>query len=84
MSDVPPALPDVSSEAQALMTACEGAMAIISCINTESDAHDSANATFEEAASQLEELGYSHEISSDGVLFSRGPVAEEYPPSATY
>jgi hypothetical protein len=26
----------------------------------------------------LEELGYSHEISSDRVLFSREPVVEEY------
>jgi hypothetical protein len=82
MADVPPALTDVSPEAQVLVTACGAAMAITSCVNTESDAHDSANATFEEAASQLEELGYSHEISSDGVLFSRGPLVEEYAPSA--
>jgi hypothetical protein len=41
-----------------------------------------ANATFEEAASQLEELGYSHEIIADGVLFSREPVVEEHGPSA--
>jgi hypothetical protein len=85
MSDVPPALTDVLPEAQVLMTACEGAMTTISCANTESDAqaHDSANATFEEAASQLEELGYSHEISSDGVLFSRESVVVDYGPSAT-
>ena len=38
-------------------------MAIINCVDTESEAHDWANAAFEEAASQqLEELGYSHEI----------------------
>jgi hypothetical protein len=53
-----------------------------SCTDTGSEAHDSANATFEEAASQLEELGYSHEILADGVLFSREPVVEEYGPSA--
>jgi hypothetical protein len=51
-------------------------------MNTGSEAHDSANATFEEAASQLEEQGYSHEIISDGVIFSRGSVVEEYDPSA--
>jgi hypothetical protein len=42
-------------------------MTTSNCVNTESEAHDSANATFEEAASQLEEQGYSHEINSDGV-----------------
>ena len=57
-------------------------MTITNCTNTESDAHDSANATFEEAASQLEELGYSHEISSDGVLFSRESVVVDCGPSA--
>jgi hypothetical protein len=82
MADVPPASADVSPEAQKLMTACEGAMAITNCVDTGSEAHDSANATFEEAASQLEELGYSHEVISDGVLFSREPVVEEYDPSA--
>ena len=84
MADVPPALTGVSPEAQVLMAACGGAMAVINCVNTESDdAHDSANATSELAASQLEELciGYSHEISSDGVAFSREPVVEEYGPS---
>jgi hypothetical protein len=30
-----------------------------------------ANTAFEESASQLEELGYVHEITSDGVTFSR-------------
>jgi hypothetical protein len=79
MADVPPALTgvcyNVSPEAKVLMTACEGAMTTTSCVNTGSEAHGSANATFEEApASQLEELGYTYEISSDGVLFSRGPV----------
>jgi hypothetical protein len=82
MADVPPALTDVSPEAKELMTACEGTVAIINCANTGSEAHDLANATSEEAASQLEELGYSHEISPDGVLFSREPVVEEYDPSA--
>jgi hypothetical protein len=87
MANVPPALTGVSPEAQELMTACGGSMASNNCVNTERrDAHDSANATFEEAASQLEELGYSHEISheisSDGVLFSREPVVEEHDPSA--
>jgi hypothetical protein len=59
-------------------------MAITNCVDTgsEAHAHDSANATFEEAASQLEELGYSHEIISDGVLFSRESVVGEYDPSA--
>jgi hypothetical protein len=48
------------------MTACEkGAMTAISCVNTGSEAHDPANATFGESASQLEELGYLHEIAPD-------------------
>jgi hypothetical protein len=47
-------------------------MTTTSCVSTGSEAHDSANATFEEAASQLEDLGYLHEITSDGVAFSRG------------
>jgi hypothetical protein len=71
MADVTPDVTGVSPEAQKLMTACEGAMTTINCVNTESEAHDSANATFEEAASQLEEQGYSHEIASTGFLFTR-------------
>jgi hypothetical protein len=57
MSDAQPDLPVVSPEAQELMTACKGAMSIISCVSTESAAHDLANATFEEAASQLDSVG---------------------------
>ena len=38
-------------------TACEGAMTTTNCVNTGSEAHDPANAAFEEAASQLEEQG---------------------------
>ena len=64
------------------MTACGGAMTTTSCVSTGSEAHDSANATFEEAASQLEELGYSYEMSSDGILFSREPVVVGYDSSA--
>jgi hypothetical protein len=71
MADITPAETDVSPEAQKLMTACEGAMTATSCVNTESEAHDPANATSDEAASQLEELGYLHEITPDGVAFSR-------------
>jgi hypothetical protein len=82
MADVPPVLTDALPEAKVLMTACEGAMTTTSCANTESEAHDSANATFEEAASQLEELGYSYEMSSDGILFSREPVVVGYDSSA--
>ena len=56
-------------------------MAIICCADTESDEHDAANATFDEAASQLEELGFMHEITLDGVAFSRSePDAGEYDP----
>jgi hypothetical protein len=62
------------------MTACGGAMTTTNCVDTGSEAHDSVNATFEETAFQLEELGYSHEISSDGVLFSRGPAVDECDP----
>jgi hypothetical protein len=47
-------------------------MAIMSCDDdTESDGHDAASATFDEAASELEELGFVHEITLDGVVFSR-------------
>jgi hypothetical protein len=44
------------------------------CVRTAGDAHESATAEFEEASSQLEELGYSHEISADGVHVPREPV----------
>jgi hypothetical protein len=57
-------------------------MTAINCVDTKSEAHDSANATFEEAASQSEEQGYSHEIIPDGVIFLRESVVEEYDPSA--
>jgi hypothetical protein len=46
------AMTDVSEMAQKLMSACEGAMTAISCANTESDEHDTANAAFDEAASK--------------------------------
>jgi hypothetical protein len=66
-----------------LMSACGGAStAIINGANTESAAHESATAEFEGAISQLEELGCSYEISTDGVHFSRGPAVEEYDPSS--
>jgi hypothetical protein len=55
MADVMPALTDVSPEAQKLMTACEG---VLWRYDTGSDAHDSANAAFEKAASQLEEASF--------------------------
>jgi hypothetical protein len=58
-------------------------MTTTSCVNTESEAHDTANTAFDEAASQLEELGYLHEIISDGVVFSRaGTAVEDYDPEA--
>jgi hypothetical protein len=55
-------------------------MYITNCVSTGSEAHaDSANATFDEAALQLEELGYLHELTSDGVVFSRAEaVVEDY------
>jgi hypothetical protein len=56
-----------------MMSACEGTITTSSCANTGSAAHESAAAEFEEAASQLEELGHSHEISTDRVHFSREP-----------
>ena len=70
------------------MNACEGAMTTINCADTESGAHDTANAAFDEAASQLEELGYEYEITSDGVSFSRAEpvvqcsVVDEYGPDS--
>jgi hypothetical protein len=75
------AMTDVSEMAQKLMSTCESAMAIIYCADTESGEHDTANAAFDEAASQLEELGFMHEITLDGVAFSRSePDAGEYDP----
>jgi hypothetical protein len=65
--------------AQKLTTACEGdvtTMTTINCADTESEAHD--NAAFDEATSQLEEPGYLHEVSSDGVAFSRAETAVGY------
>jgi hypothetical protein len=79
------AMTDVSEMAQKLMRACEGAMTIINCANTESGAHDTATAsTFEDScSSQLEELGCEYEITSDGVSFSRAElVVDEYGPDA--
>jgi hypothetical protein len=54
------------------------------CADTESAAYDKAPAAFEEASSQLEELGFEYEITSDGVSFSRSDTGvEEYDPGAT-
>jgi hypothetical protein len=56
-------------------------MTTINCADTESGAHDTATTAFEESASQLGELGYEYEITSDGVSFSRSEtVVEEYEP----
>jgi hypothetical protein len=60
------AMTDVSDMAQKLMGTCEGAMTAINCVNTESDEHDTATAVFDEAASNLEELGFVHEVTLDG------------------
>jgi hypothetical protein len=58
-------------------------MTTTNCANTGREAHDTANAAFGEAASQLEELGYLHEMTSDGVVFSRAVTAvEDYDPEA--
>jgi hypothetical protein len=78
MADVPPALTGVLPEAQERMASCEGAMTTSTCVNTESEAHDPANTTFEGAASQLAELGYSHEINKGHSCLDRSPP----PPSA--
>jgi hypothetical protein len=76
------AMTGVSEMAQKLMSTCEGAMAIMNCASTESDEHDTANAAFEAASSQLEELGFEYEMTSDGVIFSRSDTAvEEYDPA---
>jgi hypothetical protein len=73
---------DVSEMMQKLMSACEGAMAIINCADTGSGAHDTASAAFEDSSSQLEELGFEYEVTSDGVFFSRSGtvVVDEYGP----
>jgi hypothetical protein len=43
--------------------------------------HDTATAAFDEAASSLEELGFVHEVTLDGVVFSRSePDAGKYDP----
>jgi hypothetical protein len=57
-------------------------MTTTSCANTESDEHGTATAAFDEAASNLEELGFVHEVTLDGVAFSRcsEPDAGEYGP----
>ena len=61
------------------MSTCEGAMAITNCADTGSGEHDTANAAFDEAASQLEELGYVYEMTPDGVVSSRSePDAGEH------
>ena len=46
-------------------------MEIINCANTEDDAHVVATAAFDEAASSLGEPGFGHEVTRDGVTFSR-------------
>jgi hypothetical protein len=76
------AMTDVSEMAQKLISACEDAMAISSCANTEGDEHDTATAAFDEAASSLGELGFVYEVTLDGVAFSRSvPDAEKYYPA---
>jgi hypothetical protein len=65
------------------MSACEGAITTINCVKTESAAHgESANAEFEAAASQLEELGCSYELSNGGFTFHASPSWEStlHPP----
>jgi hypothetical protein len=76
------AMTGVSEMAQKLMSTCEGAMAIMNCADTGSGAHDPASNDFEEASSQLEELGFEYEITSDGVFFSRSDaVVPGYDPA---
>jgi hypothetical protein len=58
------AMTDVSEMAQKLMNSFEDAMAIMDHADTESAAYDKAPAAFEEASSQLEELGFEYEITS--------------------
>jgi hypothetical protein len=72
----------VSEMAQKLISVCEEAMTIISCANTEGDAHVAATTAFDEAASSLGELGFVYEVTRDGVAFSRpAPDVEEYDPT---
>jgi hypothetical protein len=69
------AMTGVSEMAQKFMSTCEGAMTTTNCVDTECGAHGTASAAFADAPSQLEELGFEYEITSDGVFFSRsGPV----------
>jgi hypothetical protein len=76
------AMTGMSEMAQELMNTCEDAMAIMNCAGTESDEHDTANAAFEDASSQLEELGFEYEMASDGVFFSRSDtVVPGYDPA---
>jgi hypothetical protein len=76
------AMSDVSEMAQKLIGVCEDAMTIINCANTEGDAHVVATAAFDEAASSLGELGFEHEVTRDGVTFSRSaPDVGEYDPT---
>jgi hypothetical protein len=57
------------------------AMVIINCESTEDDAHGVATAAFDEAASALGELGFDHEVTLDGVTFSRSePDVGKYDP----
>jgi hypothetical protein len=76
------AMTDVSEMAQKLMSPSEGAMAIINCADTgRRGAHHTASAAFEDSSSQLEELGFEYEVTSDGVFFSRsGTAVDEYGP----
>ena len=76
------AMSDVSEAARELISACEDAMVIINCDSTEDDAHGVATAAFDEAASTLGELGFEHEVTLDGVTFSRSvPDVGEYDPT---
>jgi hypothetical protein len=76
------AVTEVSETAQGLMNSFEDAMAIMDCADTESGAYDIASAAFEEASSQLEELGFDYEITPEGASFSRsGTAVEEYGPA---
>jgi hypothetical protein len=75
------AMSDVSEMAQKLISACEDAMVIINCDNTEDDAHVVATAAFDEAASSLGELGFEYEVSAclsqkNGWVFVNPPKPE--------
>jgi hypothetical protein len=75
------AMTGVSEMARKLMSACEDAMAIINCANTEGDEHDTATAAFDEAASSLGELGF---VYARAAAPHRGaawpPTARTHPP----